>query len=52
MPALFGELLRRGVTDAQARGIAGENVLRVWEAAERVAAEMAREGVRPLVDAV
>lgn len=51
-PALFAELLQRGVTDEQAQGIAGGNVLRVWAAAEEVAQEMAKEGVRPLEDVV
>lgn len=51
-PALFAELLQRGVTDEQAQGIAGGNVLRVWAAAEEVAREMAKEGVRPLEDVV
>lgn len=51
-PALFAELLKRGVTDEQAKGIAGGNVLRVWAAAERVAGEMKEEGVKPLEDTV
>lgn len=40
------------MTDEQARGIAGGNVLRVWSKVEEVAREMAREGVRPLEDGV
>lgn len=51
-PALFAELLKRGVTDEQAKGIAGGNVLRVWAAAEEVAREMKKEGVMPLEDTV
>lgn len=42
-PALLGELLRRGWTDADIAKLAGGNVLRVMEAAERVAADMARK---------
>ncbi len=41
-PALLGELMRRGWTDADLAGLAGGNVLRVMEQAERVAAAMAR----------
>ena len=40
-PALLGELMRRGWTDADIAKLAGGNVLRVMEAAERVAASMA-----------
>ena len=38
----MAELLRRGWTDQQVRGVAGENLLRVWEKVERVAQEMQR----------
>ena len=41
-PYLMAELLRRGWTDQQVRGVAGENLLRVWEKVERVAQEMQR----------
>ena len=41
-PALLGELMRRGWTDADLAKLAGGNVLRVMEAAERVASDMAR----------
>lgn len=51
-PALFEELLRRGVTDEQAKAIAGGNVLRVWAAVEEVAKQMAKERVKPLEDEV
>lgn len=51
-PALFAELLKRGVTDEQAKGIAGGNILRVWAAAGKVAREMKKEGVKPLEDTV
>ncbi|MBT0669270.1 membrane dipeptidase [Novosphingobium profundi] len=37
-PALLGELMRRGWSDADIAKLAGGNVLRVMEAAERVAA--------------
>jgi membrane dipeptidase len=40
-PDLLAELLRRGWTDADIRKLAGQNVLRVLRAAERVAREMA-----------
>jgi membrane dipeptidase len=42
-PALFAELLRRGWSDADAAKLAGGNVLRVMEAAEKVAASMKSE---------
>lgn len=42
-PRLFAELSRRGWTDEDLRKLAGENVLRAFEAAERVAARLQRE---------
>jgi membrane dipeptidase len=42
-PALIAELLRRGWSDADAAKLAGGNILRVMEAAERVAASMKGE---------
>ncbi|WP_404710712.1 dipeptidase [Sphingomonas sp. MMS24-J13] len=42
-PALIGEMLRRGWSDADAAKLAGGNVLRVMEAAEKVAASMKNE---------
>jgi membrane dipeptidase len=42
-PALLAELLRRGWSDADAAKLAGGNVLRVMEAAEKVAASMKGE---------
>ena len=42
-PALFAELSRRGWTEAELRKLAGENILRVMEQAERVAARLQRE---------
>ncbi|KAA8894658.1 putative dipeptidase [Sphaerosporella brunnea] len=51
-PDLFKELLSRGVTDEQARKVAGENILRVWRDVEKVAQEMQKAGVEPLEDDV
>ncbi|HRQ78932.1 MAG TPA: dipeptidase [Gemmatimonadaceae bacterium] len=42
-PALFAELARRGWTEAELRQLAGENILRAMEQAERVAARLQRE---------
>lgn len=42
-PALIAELLRRGYSESDCEKIAGGNVLRVLEAAEKVAASMAGE---------
>ena len=42
-PALLAELMRRGWTDEMIAKLAGGNVLRVMEGAERVAASMAGE---------
>ena len=42
-PALIAELLRRGFSEADCEKIAGGNLLRVMEAAEKVAASMAGE---------
>ena len=42
-PALFAELARRGWTESDLRKLAGENVLRVIETAEKVAAKLKRE---------
>lgn len=39
-PELFAELLRRGYSKADVKKIAGQNVLRVYRAAERVAKEL------------
>jgi membrane dipeptidase len=39
-PNLFAELIRRGWTDADLKRLAGENVLRALERAEKVSAEM------------
>ena len=42
-PTLFAELIRRGYTDEQLKGIAGLNVLRVMRKAESVAARLQKE---------
>ena len=42
-PALIAELLRRGHSEADCEKIAGGNLLRAMEAAEKVAASMAGE---------
>jgi membrane dipeptidase len=42
-PRLFAELARRGWSDSDLRKLAGENLLRVMERAERVAADLQRE---------
>jgi membrane dipeptidase len=47
-PHLFAELIRRGYTDDQLKGIAGLNVLRVMRKAEAVAARLQKE--RPASD--
>jgi membrane dipeptidase len=47
-PRLFAELVRRGYTDVQLKGIAGRNVLRVLRKAEAVAARLEKE--RPASD--
>jgi len=47
-PTLFAELISRGYTDEQLKGIAGLNVLRVMHKAEAVAARLQKE--RPASD--
>ena len=47
-PALFVELLRRGYSDEEIAGIAGENLLRVMSRGEAVAERLQRE--RPASD--
>lgn len=42
-PALFAEMARRGWTERELRGLAGENVLRALTQAEAVAARLQRE---------
>ncbi|HEX3071730.1 MAG TPA: dipeptidase [Thermoanaerobaculia bacterium] len=47
-PVLFAELIRRGYSDEQLKGIAGLNILRVMRKAEAVAARLQKE--RPASD--
>jgi membrane dipeptidase len=42
-PALFAALSRRGWTEAELRKLAGENALRAWRDAERVAARLQQQ---------
>jgi membrane dipeptidase len=42
-PNLIAELLRRGYRDEELRKVCGENLLRVWSAVERCAAQKGRE---------
>lgn len=42
-PALFAELARRGWSESDLRKVAGENVLRAMEAAEKVATRLRKE---------
>ena len=49
-PALLVELMRRGWTDGEVAKVAGENVLRVLAAAERVAAKL--HALRPPAETV
>ena len=43
MPKLFAELILRGWSDADLRKLAGENVLRALEQAEKVAKRLQKE---------
>jgi membrane dipeptidase len=43
LPALLAELSRRGWSESDLRKLAGENVLRAWRGAERVAARLRSE---------
>lgn len=49
-PALVAEVLRRGVSDDDARKLVGGNVLRVWTEVDRVADELRRKKVLPFED--
>ncbi|HEX6307593.1 MAG TPA: dipeptidase [Longimicrobiales bacterium] len=42
-PALFAALVRRGWSDADLRKLAGENAMRVWREAERVAQRLRQQ---------
>ncbi|OQD87753.1 hypothetical protein PENANT_c005G04044 [Penicillium antarcticum] len=49
-PSLIAELLKRGVSDADASKVAGGNLLRVWADVDEVALQMQAEGVLPAED--
>ena len=49
-PDLIAELLRIGVSDSDAAKVIGQNIIRVWGDAEKMASEMQEEGVRPAQD--
>ncbi|EFX04160.1 microsomal dipeptidase precursor [Grosmannia clavigera kw1407] len=49
-PALVAELLRRGVSDADAALVAGGNLLRVWREVDEVALRLQAEGAPVLED--
>ncbi|KAJ6029721.1 hypothetical protein N7499_000867 [Penicillium canescens] len=49
-PSLIAELLKRGVSDADASKVAGGNLLRVWADVDQVALQMQAEGVPPAED--
>jgi len=49
-PDLVAEMLRQGISDADARLVVGKNLLRVWGDVDRVAREMQEDGVMPAED--
>ncbi|PQE17832.1 membrane dipeptidase protein [Rutstroemia sp. NJR-2017a WRK4] len=49
-PDLIAELLRRGVSDSDARKVVGENILRVWKDVDEVAAKLQAKGENPAED--
>ncbi|KAJ6497811.1 membrane dipeptidase-domain-containing protein [Mycena sanguinolenta] len=49
-PALFAELVKRGWTKNELSGLAGANLLRVFEGAEKVSAELKAAGTAPAFD--
>jgi len=48
-PDLIAELLRQGISDEDAAKIAGRNLLRVWEEADKVSKEL-QKTMLPLED--
>lgn len=51
-PDLVAELLKMGVTDADAGKVVGANILRVWADADKVALKMQKDGVLPAEDKI
>ncbi len=49
-PDLVAELLRRGVSEEDAKNVVGGNLLRVWKEVDRVAERLQAEGVKPVED--
>lgn len=49
-PDLIAELLRRGVSDADAAKVVGDNLIRVWKAVDAVSAEMKANGAPIMED--
>jgi membrane dipeptidase len=49
-PDLIAELLRRGVSDADAAKVAGGNVIRVWKAVDAVSAQLKASGAPVMED--
>ncbi|KAI1115844.1 dipeptidase [Nemania sp. NC0429] len=49
-PDLVAELLRRGVSDADAAKVVGANILRVWADVEKVAAKLQSQGAPVMED--
>lgn len=49
-PDLVAEMLRQGVSDADAHKVVGGNLLRVWKEVDAVASQMQADGVLPMED--